>query len=190
MEIIELGLPSGTKWASCNLGAEKSTEYGGYFAWGDTSTKACYIGRNCETYDLDIYRLKMDDYINRMNFLSMEYDAAVQILGDKWHIPSGVQAQELIDFCSWEWVENYNNSGINGRLGTSKINGTHIFLPAPGYAHNTEKFMVGDNGGYWTSSPNLIASNRAWSIAFDSGVINVFNHGIRYFGYSIRPITK
>ena len=50
--------------------------------------------------------------------------------------------------------------------------------------------MMGDSGGYWTASPNMVASNRAWSIAFDSNVINVFDHGLRYYGYSIRPVFK
>ena len=59
MELIDLKLPSGTKWAACNIGAEKPTEFGDYFAWGDTSAKNNYVGRTCETYDLDIYSLKM-----------------------------------------------------------------------------------------------------------------------------------
>lgn len=190
MELIDLGLPSGTKWASCNIGANKQTAYGDYFAWGDTSTKGYYVGRTCETYDLDIVALKMEDYVNSWNLLSKDYDAAAYILGDRWRIPSGQQAQELIDNCKWEWVKNYENSGVNGMLGVSKINGAIIFLPAAGYVHNSASLMVGDCGGYWTSSPNMVASNRAWSIAFDSGVINVFDHGLRYKGYSIRPVFK
>jgi len=190
MELIDLGLPSGTKWASCNIGANKPTEYGDYFAWGDTSTKSNYVGKTCETYDLDIYSLKMEDYVNRRNVLSDNYDAAANIWGERWRIPSGEQAQELIDNCQWEWVINYENSGVNGRLGISKINGAKIFLPAAGYAQNSNHLMMGNNGGYWTGSPNMVASNRAWSIAFDSNVINVFDHGLRYYGYSIRPIYK
>jgi hypothetical protein len=190
MELIDLGLPSGTKWASCNIGANKPTEYGDYFAWGDTSAKSNYVGRTCETYDLDIFSLKMDDYVNRRNVLSDNYDAATYIWGERWRIPSGEQAQELIDNCQWEWVINYENSGVNGRLGISKINGAKIFLPAAGYAQSSNHLMMGDNGGYWTGSPNMVASNRAWSIAFDSNVINVFDHGLRYYGYSIRPIYK
>ncbi len=190
MDYIDLGLPSGTKWATCNLGANKSTEYGGYFAWGDVSTKGNYVGRTCETYDLDIIALKMDDYLNTRNVLSANYDAAAQILGENWRIPSGEQALELINNCKWEWINNYENSGVNGRLGISKINGASIFLPAAGYAHNSDTLMDGDNGGYWTGSPNMHASNRAWSIAFDTHVINVFDHGLRYYGYSIRPVFQ
>ena len=190
MELIDLGLPSGTKWALCNIGANKPTEYGDYFAWGDTSTKSNYVGRTCETYDLDIYSLKMEDYVNRRNVLSDNYDAAAYILGERWRIPSGEQAQELIDYCQWGWVNNYEGSGVNGMLGISKINGAKVFLPASGYAQSGNHLMVGDNGGYWTGSPNMIASNRAWSIAFDSNIINVFDHGLRYYGYSIRPIYK
>lgn len=87
MELIDLGLPSGTKWASCNIGANKPTEYGDYFAWGDTSAKIDYVGKTCETYDLDVYSLKMDNYVNRRNVLCEKYDAAAYILGEGWRIP-------------------------------------------------------------------------------------------------------
>ena len=189
-EYVDLGLPSGTLWATCNIGANKPSEYGDHFAWGDISKKSTYVGRTCATYDLDIYDLKNHDYVNRDNLLSANYDVAARILGEKWRIPSGEQAKELIDSCNWEWVNDYDKSGVNGRLGVSKINGTTIFLPAAGYAQNIDTHMVGTNGGYWTGSPNMVASNRAWSIAFDSRVINVFNHGLRYYGYSIRPVSK
>lgn len=190
MDTIDLGLPSGTLWATANLGATHPYEYGDYFAWGDTSTKQNYIGRTCETYDLNIIKLKFDDYINSDNVLTSYYDAATKKLGSGWSTPSGSQAQELIDNCKWEWVSNYENTGIDGMLGISKINGNKIFLPASGYKNNTQELFVNSNGGYWTGSPNLEASNRAWSIAFEPGVINVFNHGLRYKGYSIRPVKK
>lgn len=191
MGTIDLGLPSGTKWADCNLGANTPTEFGDYLAWGDTSPKSNYIGRTCETYDLDIYTLKMEDYVNRNNNLYIKYDAAAQMLGEEWRMPSGEQAQELIDNCIWKWVENYENTQVNGMLGISKINGAAIFLPAAGYRQGENNLLMnGQNGGYWTSAPNLTAANRAWTIAFDANVINVFNHGLRYYGYSIRPVFK
>lgn len=190
MEIIDLGLPSGTKWASCNLGADSPIEFGDYYAWGDTKTKQMYVGGTCETYDINIIDLKMNDYLTGYNVLSNHYDAAARILGDGWHMPSGTQAQELVDNCTWKWETNYNGSGVNGMFGVSKINGCTIFLPAAGYKHNDTPICIGTSGGYWTSNPNMTASNRAWSIAFDSSIINVFNHGIRYNGYSIRPVTR
>lgn len=191
MNKIDLGLPSGTLWGNCNLGANTPIEYGDYFAWGDTCPKSNYIGRTCETYDRDIASLKFDDIVrNISNDLSSAYDAASQILGPDWRIPSGDQAQELIDNCNWQWVENYDGVEIKGVLGTSKINGAKIFLPAAGYRNNTQMLMSGICGGYWTSSPNLTAANRAWSIAFEDNGINVFNHGLRYNGYSIRPVTR
>ena len=110
MDTINLGLPSGTLWASCNLGANNPEEYGDYFAWGDTSTKSDYVGRTCETYDLNIGELKFNDFVNRNDVLATDYDAASCILGNDWRIPSGPQAQELIDNCDWEWVNNYNST--------------------------------------------------------------------------------
>lgn len=105
-------------------------------------------------------------------------------------MPSGLQAQELIDNCDWSWTMNYKKTGINGMVGISKLNGATIFLPAAGYKSNLNPIMEGESGGYWTNAPNFMAANRAWSIAFDSNIINVFDHGLRYNGYSIRPVKK
>ena len=91
METIDLGLPSGTLWASCNLGASSLLEFGDYFAGGDSSPKTNYIGRTCATYDLNIGQLKLDDYVNRNNVLDSDYDAARAILGDNWRLPSGAK---------------------------------------------------------------------------------------------------
>ena len=189
METIDLGLPSGTLWGICNLGANHPTECGDYFAWGDTSPKTNYIGRTCDTYDLDIAKLKSENYVNRGGVLSSDYDAASLILGYDWNIPSGDQSQELIDNCIWAWVSSYDGVQVGGMLGTSKINGARIFLPAAGYRNNEQLIMIGRCGGYWTGSPNFVAANRSWSIAFEGNLINVFNHGLRYNGYSIRPVT-
>ena len=123
MELIDLGLPSATKWASCNLGASQPTDYGNYYSWGGVSTQLCYSRRASQTYDLGIVSLKMGDFVNSNNVLSKEYDAAFQMLGEDWRIPSGEQAQELVDNCNWKWVEDYNGIKICGKLGISKING-------------------------------------------------------------------
>lgn len=75
-------------------------------------------------------------------------------------------------------------------IGTSKINGAQIFLPSAGYRNGDQLLMLGRCGGYWTSSPNITAPNRAWPVAFEGNIINVFNHGLRYNGYSIRPVKN
>lgn len=129
METIDLGLPSGTLWASCNLGASSLLEFGDYFAWGDTSPKTNYIGRTCATYDLNIGQLKLDDYVNRNNVLDSDYDAARAILGDNWRLPSGTQAQELIDNCSWEWVETITSLELMVCLAKVSIMGRLFFSP-------------------------------------------------------------
>lgn len=81
MKAIDLGMPSGTLWAECNIGAQKPEEYGNYFAWGDIAEKQNYIGRTCETYDLDIIHLITEGFVNNLNVLSIEHDAAYYILG-------------------------------------------------------------------------------------------------------------
>lgn len=190
MEVIDLNLPSGTLWGATNIGAQSQADNGSYFAWGDTFPKSNYIGRTCQTYDLDIASLKFQDFVDSWNVLTPDYDAATQILGKEWSMPSGEQAQELVDNCTWQWTDDYQGTGKSGMLGKSKHNNAEIFLPAAGYRNNEQLLMDGKCGGYWTGAPNFVAANRAWSIAFEGNLINVFNHGLRYNGYSIRPVTR
>lgn len=190
METIDLDLPSGTLWGTCNIGANNITEFGFYFAWGDIYSKSNYRGMTCATYDLNLADLRRNDYTNIYNELSKECDVAYQRFGSEWRIPSAEQSKELIDNCNWEWKENFEDSGVNGILGVSKSNGQQIFLPAAGYKVNEQLVVTNDRGCYWTSTPNYTASNRAWSINFDYKIMNTFNHGLRYEGFSIRPIFR
>ncbi len=133
---VDLGLESGTKWATYNVGATKPTEYGDYFAWGETKPKEDY---SWETYkwcngdetSLTKYNTKSDyGTVDNKKVLDAEDDAATANWGSAWRMPTPVEQRELLEGCDWEWVVDFNGSGVNGQLGTSKKNGNTIFLPA------------------------------------------------------------
>lgn len=133
---IDLGLPSGTKWANKNLGAENDYDTGLYFSWANAiGTTAEDIGSyNIAYYDsLNNAYTKYYEGIDDKYILDPEDDAANVIIGNGAHIPSVNQWRELSDNCTKTLVSNYNNSGINGLLCVSNINSNSIFLPAAGY---------------------------------------------------------
>lgn len=129
-EWVDLGLPSGTKWATCNVGASKPETYGSYFAYGEKLPKSSYT---------------------KNNYKPSGADAATANWGRGWRIPSKYEFQELMDNCeSTKTVQN----GVEGRLFTG-TNGNSIFLPAAGWRYGSEYRDSGDYGVYecyyWTS---------------------------------------
>ena len=113
-EYVDLGLPSGTLWATMNVGATSETDYGNYYMYG----------MGAKTYDSSD-----TPYQGMEGPLPKEYDTAAQVWGGDWRMPTEEQFLELMDNTTYQWVENYNNSGINGGLVTGS-NGNTIFLPA------------------------------------------------------------
>ena len=177
-EAVDLGLPSGTKWASCNVGATKPEEYGGYYAWGETEEKM--------VYDESTYKYYQDgEYVNIGQDISgTEYDVAHEKWSGNWCMPTKDDIKELIDNCTTEWT---TLNGVNGMKFTSLRNGNSIFLPAAGSRTNGDLHFPGSYGDYWTSMPN--GENFSNSRQFDS--LNAFWHGsYRYTGHSVRPVEK
>ena len=175
---VDLGLPSGLKWATCNVGAANSWDYGDYFAWGETTSKSIY---SSSTY-LDGRITSDEDYGTEKDLLrgiddiaGTQYDAARAKMGGKWRMPTKDEMTELFNNCYWEWKTNYNGTGVNGyivykvkyvddkgikkyrdknvtTLGTYSLeNDTHIFLPAAGYRYS-ELYRAGYYGCYCSSS--------------------------------------
>ena len=154
---VDLGLPSGTIWATCNLGASSPEEYGDYYAWGETEPKDTYYWKYYKfgnMYDLTKYNKE-----DRKTILDPEDDAAHILLGGKWHIPTQEQMKELIDNTTNEKSEL---NGVKGRLFTSKINGNTLFFPYSGLKVGSS--VYGREDGccyYWSSSIHKISPNRA-----------------------------
>ena len=146
VEQIDLGLPSGTIWAACNLGASSPEEYGDYYAWGETEPKDCYYWDNYKFGDknnLTKYNKKDNKVI-----LDPEDDVAHIVLGGKWHIPTKEQIQELFDNTTNKKSE-FN--GVKGMLFTSEINDNTLFFPFSGYKSFSSVYGNHDCI-YWSSS--------------------------------------
>lgn len=187
---VDLGFKSGTKWATCNVGASKPTEYGDYFAWGDTKPKDDY-GCNSYLYTTDGGKsfTQYDKAGDNLLVLLAADDAATANWGSAWRMPTKAEQKELLDGCDWKWVADFNGSGVNGRLGTSKYNGATIFLPAAGFRQETILGYAGIYGLYWSSSLYVVDSNSANNIYFDGGNID-WNYYNRCSGLSVRAVLK
>lgn len=188
---VDLGLPSGTMWATCNVGARSPEEYGYYFAWGETEPKEVY---NWSTYKwCNGSSTTMTKYCTSSSFgnngfvdnkteLDPEDDAAYMNWGRMWRIPTHDQLKELIDNCTWIWTRQ---NGVNGTLVTGP-NGNNIFLPAAGWREGSSFFEGSTQGTYWSRTMNNSLSARELgfnSLNFDCGYI-----GSRHYGQSIRAV--
>ena len=177
-QAVDLGLPSKTKWASCNVGATKPEEYGGYYAWGETEEK--------EVYDESTYKYyQNDEYVNLGSDISgTEYDVAHVKWGGNWRMPTKEECKELIDNCTSEWT---TLNGVKGRKFTSNINGNSIFLPAAGDRWGGELYDAGSWGVYWSSAQDPSYSRYAYYLIFSSSDAHWYDD-YRSYGFTVRPV--
>ncbi len=186
---VNLGLPSGTKWATCNVGATTPEEYGNYYAWGEITTKESY-GKSNYKWSTGPYYLTSDYYtITKYNtddrygtvdnkiVLDLEDDAAHVNWGGAWRMPSYEDWKELFENSTWTWT---TLNGIEGYIVKSKINNKSIFLPAAGYSS-----YDGYYGMYLSSS--LESPYNAWHVYFCSDGV-YWGGDFRYRAYSVRPV--
>ena len=183
-EYVDLGLPSGLLWATCNVGASSPAGYGDYFAWGETTTKTEYNESNCPTYGLTNSQLQSQGYIDSNGNLTAQYDAATANWGGDWRMPTYEEQQELLNNCTWTWTAQ---NGINGYKVSSTVNSNYIFLPAAGYRSGSSLYCAGRYGDYWSSTPYESGSYRAYVLDFDSSNLSIHNF-YRYDGQSVRPV--
>ena len=168
---VDLGLPSGIRWATCNVGARTPTAYGNYYAWGETTTKTTY---NSRTYT----------YTDNPITLPSSADAATANWGSAWRMPTKEEFEELKNNCTVTWT---TQNGVNGRLFTGP-NGNSIFLPAAGWRLDSELGSAGSVGFYWSSSLRTDSPYRAWCLYFYSDYYGMYNGYFRYNGQSVRPV--
>lgn len=189
-EAIDLGLPSGIKWASWNVGASNPEGYGGYYAWGETELKDYY---DWSTYIHCDGSQETCHYIGD-DIAGTEYDVAHVKWGGLWRTPTSEQLEELIENCTIEWTQQ---NGVNGFRATGP-NGNSIFLPAAGYRWyyllDYDYLYEGSNGLFWSSS------GLYWSSSYDPDNEDfafgfVFNSDYwdwyylsRYYGRSVRAV--
>ena len=210
MEYVDLGLPSGLKWAKCNLGASKPSDYGDYYAWGETAPKADYTwatykwmqaGQSDWKY---ITKYTFADgktggiwYDSDGNFIGDNLttlrpadDAATQQLGSPWRMPTVDEQKELITKCTWTWT---TQDGVNGYQ-VDGPNGNAIFLPAAGYRSGSALGSAGSRGFYLSnshSSHSSYSSSRndvVFRIYFYSNGQHSMDTYLRCLGFSVRPV--
>ena len=180
---VDLGLPSGLKWAAGNIGADNPEDYGLYFAWGETTGYTAEQVENGErVFDEASYTASAISAD-----LTLAQDAARANLGGIWRMPTDTEFQELIDNCDGVWTKNYNRTGVAGMIFTSKVNGNSVFFPAAGDCSNSSVDDVGVFGGYWSASWN--SSSFARYLYFDSGRQYVYDD-YRCCGYSVRGVCE
>lgn len=188
---VDLGLPSGTLWATSNIGTESETGVGQYFQWGSTvgkyssdedaqqfftfSAYKFYTGESSSEYSVysDPSNYSKYNQTDSKVQLDLEDDPAYVNMGEDWRTPTLIQMQELCNSCNTQWYTDYNQTGVPGMLYTSRINGNTLFVPASGsYEAQSGGALTQPNmwARLWTSTLAGLDDNKIW-------VANMNNYG-------------
>ncbi len=171
-EFVDLGLS--VKWATCNVGANKPSDNGDYFAWGEITTKSEYTEENSKTYGKSMGSICGDP----------QYDAATANWGGSWRMPTKAEIEELINKCTWESIFTFTTSFEYGYKVTGK-NGRSIFLP------DELKDDSFSKAHYWSGTPIGDHDTQAYDLSFDNDTVGVYSIWCsRYYGLSVRPVTQ
>lgn len=206
-------MPSGLKWATCNVGATKPEEFGLYFAWGETQgytgitdekqftwadykwsadengntlTKYPSDGSNTEG---DVAPADMVEEDTTSLLTLLPEDDAATVTDSSCRMPTSAECVELTANTTSEWVDDYNGTGVAGRIFTSNVNGNSIFVPAAGYCDDGSVLVVGQCGVLWSSSLYSSGVQRAYYLDFGSDYVDVDFDG-RYDGHPVRPVKE
>ena len=189
-EYVDLGLPSGTLWATCNVGASKPEEYGDYFAWGETEPKEIYSFSTYKwcngSYDTRTKYCTDSEYgiVDNKTVLDPEDDAATVNWGSSWCMPSIKQIEELYSYTT---TKDTTINGVNGLLITSTNNDETLFLPAAGWRIDAGLEYVNYQGNYWSRSLDTEYNHPIDMFCTFHG-----SHGYggspRPAGFSVRPV--
>ena len=208
---VDLGLPSGTLWATCNIGATNPEDYGDYYAWGETQTKEAYA---LSTYfDTNDGGNTFEKYNHNGGLTELETsdDVASQTWGGKWQMPTQDMIAELSSQCYWVWTTTYNGKSVNGYIvykaktdadkGAKVYSGRspssdydvatdpHLFLPAAGLRWGSGLNGAGSYGYYWSRSLDPSRSDSACYLYFYSGLVWDGNANDRGHGFAVRPVV-
>ena len=210
-DYVDIGLPSGTKWATANVGASKPQDYGNYYAWGqvtpsETSYWSTYLDGNISS--ISDCGTDKDALKGVTDIAGTQYDAAKANWGGKWRMPTKAQQDELRDQCYWVWTDNYNNSNVKGYIvykaktssdkgvkiyedetpsSSYSLSDAHIFLPAAGYCLYGDLRYAGSCGIYWSSSLSTDYPYYAWHGGFSSGSVGD-SYDCRFYVRSVRAV--
>lgn len=200
-EWVDLGLPSGLKWATCNVGATKPEEYGLYFAWGETEG---YSGitdtkkfkwadyKLCDGTSSTLTKYNSDSPLGTVDNLTTleQVDDAAYTSDNTCRMPTKAEIKELIANTTSTW-ETLN--GVDGRRFTSKTNGNSIFIPATGGYNSGSVSGVGYSGYLWSSTlaeDGSLKSRRACYFDFSSNGAYTSDYYNRCCGFTVRPVKS
>ena len=193
---VDLGLPSRTLWAKCNVGETYETGYGDYFMWGSTTPNTpdectwrnAPFNGGANDYDSNYFITHKSEWLDDNNNLKPEYDAARANMGGDWRMPTEAEIKELIANTTNKWFADYNDTGVSGRQFTGS-NGNSIFIPAADSYSDGSVGNIGDRGYVWSSSLNTSGPNSALELDFNSVNCYVLNLS-RYYGLPVRGVLK
>ena len=181
---VDLGLPSGLLWATCNVGAKEPWERGLYFSWGNVDGHEKGSGyRFSIAIDVNPYLSTPGAALTDNIPVGTKYDAARANLGGSWRMPTKDEFKELDYNCISEWT---TQNGVNGMLFTSCINGKDAFFPATGIYYGTSLIDEGASGGYWSNSP--LSNTYAHLLYVNSCGVHPHNDCCRIAGVTVRPV--
>lgn len=178
-EYVDLGLPSGLKWATCNVGATNPDEFGNHYCWGITTPVddegICDSPYGDEELD------SMDD------IAGTNRDIAHIEWGASWRMPSKEEMSELLDNCTWEYYVSNGNvmSKVTGP------NGNSIYFVAAGTRYDNKKqewYGPGEDGYYWTSNRMLGMRGNAWGLHFTENGKGINGWNLPN-GFAVRPVS-
>ena len=193
---VDLGLTSGTLWATMNVGASSETDYGSYFQWGDTVDKrdadcSWSTYKYCNGTENSLTKYNNQSYygtVDNKTTLDLEDDAARVLMGGDWKMPTVALIEELAEETNSEWVTNYKGTNINGRKFTSKTNGNSIFIPASGTRPGSSFYRRGSYGYVWSSSLNITSPINALYLNFTSNGLGADGDVFRDDGVVVRGV--
>ena len=206
-EVVDMGLPSGIKWASANLGAKNPYEAGDFYAWGEIQTKDFY---NRETADkAQAYRFGRiaSAFVKYLNQTSM-YGSRLQIIDDavamncggKFRTPTKSDFEELLKYCDWEYVYKYDGHPVSGLVfykkataGGQEKSGPRLFFPTYGYMNKDERKMELDGFFMMADYEESEANDKTFIKAGCFRISGKNKEGVfypftPYFGMTVRPV--
>lgn len=192
LQAVDLGLPSGIKWANMNVGAYSPEECGAYFAWGEIAPKSHYGWSNykwCEGTPSSISKYctyPETGIVDNKISLDLNDDIAHVKWGGKWRMPTRTEIEELCENCTWKWIML---RGVKGFEVVSRVNGNFIFLPAAGYYGENGICEAASQGCYWSSTLLTTNPSYAYNLGYD---LILAKHYVssRDCGFPIRPVCE
>ena len=192
---VDLGLPSGTLWSTVNVGAQTPFQRGQYFSWGNIEGYVASYNEGDYSGEIVGYSFIQGNYELTNGYqlsgsIPVGNDAAVDIMGGEWSIPTDTQFQELFDNCTITWI---TKNGVPGKLFTSNINGKTLFIINNGYGNATTLDSPMYQSAYWTNAEDDVDTSKALSFVLGPSILpnlTPIHPEEKRFGFGIRAVKS